>query len=155
MLPFYAEHFPTVEVSASYYRITSPDQARRMVARAGGRPEQPLVAEFRSRGWFNERMYALLRELRTGLCCVDAPPFPSLPPPVCLATSTAGRVRFHERNAAAWWHHATAAERYTHAYRLEELAPGILLAVAHPRSHHPISPPQTGHWPDPLLRRIA
>jgi uncharacterized protein YecE (DUF72 family) len=36
-----------------------------------------------------------------------------------------GYVRFHGRNAAAWWHHATAAERYTYAYRPEELAPWV------------------------------
>ena len=96
--------------------------------RRGGharRSPPPLVAEFRNRGWFNERTYTLLRELGIGLCCVDAPPLPSLPPPVCLATSTVGYVRFHGRNAAAWWHHATAAERYTYAYRPDELAPWV------------------------------
>jgi uncharacterized protein YecE (DUF72 family) len=152
MLSFYAQHFRAVEVNASYYRIPTPDQARRMAARAGGgldfaikahrdvthpragamgrcapclpggahpirrgghaRRSSPPVPprlsphagepEFRNRGWFNERTYTLLRELGIGLCCVDAPPLPSLPPPVCLATSTVGYVRFHGRNAAAW-----------------------------------------------------
>lgn len=49
----------------------------------------------------------------------------SLPPPICLTTSPVGYGRFHGRNAAAWWHHATAAERYTYAYRPEELAPWV------------------------------
>lgn len=191
MLSFYAQHFRAVAVNASYYRIPTPDQARRMAARAGGGldfaikahrdlthererwadalpafraaltpfaeagtlgtvllqfphafhhtpenrdhlaalrealPGLPLGAKFRNRGWFNEQTYTLLRELGIVLCCVDAPPLPSLPPPVCLATGTVGYVRFHGRNAAAWWHHATAAERYTYAYRPDELAPWV------------------------------
>jgi len=42
-------------------------------------------------------------------------------PPVAEATSTVGYVRFHGRNAARWWQHEHAYERYDYTYSLKEL----------------------------------
>ncbi|MDI3298537.1 MAG: DUF72 domain-containing protein [Bacillota bacterium] len=81
----------------------------------------PLVAEFRHEGWFQEATYAWLRELQVGFTCVDAPRLPGLPPPAAVVTSSTAYVRFHGRNAAKWWSHEAAYERYDYLYRAEEL----------------------------------
>jgi uncharacterized protein YecE (DUF72 family) len=41
---------------------------------------------------------------------------------VARVTSTIGYIRFHGRNAAKWWHHKQAYERYDYTYSHEELA---------------------------------
>ena len=38
-------------------------------------------------------------------------------------TSPVGYVRFHGRNAAKWWQHEQAWERYDYRYTSEELEP--------------------------------
>ena len=82
----------------------------------------PVVVEFRSREWIEERTFEELRALQLGFCCVDQPPFPSLVPPVAVATGPVAYVRFHGRNAAKWWQHEEAWERYDYTYSDEELA---------------------------------
>jgi uncharacterized protein YecE (DUF72 family) len=42
-------------------------------------------------------------------------------PRVVAATSDLGYVRFHGRNAAKWWQHEEAWERYNYLYTDEEL----------------------------------
>jgi len=85
----------------------------------------PVVAEFRDRAWAAEETYSLLRELEMGYCCVDEPQLKGLMPPVALATSPVAYVRFHGRNAAKWWHHDHAWERYDYTYSEQELLPWI------------------------------
>lgn len=82
----------------------------------------PVVAEFRNREWLTDRTFAGLRRLGIGFCCVDEPRLPGLIPPVAEATSDIAYVRFHGRNAAKWWEHKEAYERYDYTYRAEELA---------------------------------
>ncbi|MGQ9552912.1 MAG: DUF72 domain-containing protein [Anaerolineae bacterium] len=84
-------------------------------------PELPLVAEFRNRQWLEERTFALLRGLNIGFCCVDEPRLRGLMPPIAVATADVAYVRFHGRNAAKWWHHEEAWERYDYTYKPEEL----------------------------------
>lgn len=84
-------------------------------------PDVPLVVEFRNHGWVREETFALLRENGLGFCCVDEPRLKGLMPPLCLATSPIGYVRFHGRNAAKWWEHDEAWERYDYRYPEEEL----------------------------------
>lgn len=84
-------------------------------------PDLPLVVEFRHEGWFREATYAWLRSLGLGFTSVDAPPLRGLPRPVAVATSRIAYVRFHGRNAARWWSHGAAYERYDYLYRAEEL----------------------------------
>ena len=42
-------------------------------------------------------------------------------PPLAVATSGLGYVRLHGRNAARWWEHAQAFERYDYTYCRQEL----------------------------------
>jgi len=86
-----------------------------------GLGDLPLVAEFRHRAWLREDAFDFLRGLSIGFCCVDEPQLPGLMPPVAAATSEIGYVRFHGRNAAKWWRHQEAWERYDYTYTREEL----------------------------------
>jgi uncharacterized protein YecE (DUF72 family) len=82
----------------------------------------PVVVEFRNSGWVTEETFELLRDLEFGFCCVDEPRLKGLMPPVVRATSPIGYVRFHGRNAAKWWQHQHAYERYDYLYSEEELS---------------------------------
>ncbi len=84
--------------------------------------ELPVVVEFRNARWLTEEVFDLLRRLDFGFCCVDEPPLPNLVPPLSIATSRIGYVRFHGRNSAKWWQHDHAWERYDYTYSPEELA---------------------------------
>ncbi|PIE32578.1 hypothetical protein CSA56_14830 [candidate division KSB3 bacterium] len=81
----------------------------------------PLVIEFRHHKWMKEATFALLKELGCGFCCVDEPQLPGLLPPVAVATSDIGYVRFHGRNRETWWQHTDPAERYDYCYTETEL----------------------------------
>lgn len=81
----------------------------------------PAVIEFRNREWITDETFELLRELDLGFCCVDQPRFRSLIPPIAETTSKVAYVRFHGRNAAKWWKHDQAWERYDYTYGEEEL----------------------------------
>lgn len=81
----------------------------------------PAVVEFRNRGWIVDETFELLRELDLGFCCVDQPRFRSLIPPIAETTSKVAYLRFHGRNAAKWWKHDRAWERYDYTYSKEEL----------------------------------
>jgi uncharacterized protein YecE (DUF72 family) len=85
-------------------------------------PDLPVVIEFRNAGWVSEETFALLRELGFGFCGVDEPRLKGLMPQVVKATSPIGYVRFHGRNAAKWWQHEQAYERYDYLYTEDELA---------------------------------
>ena len=80
------------------------------------------VVEFRNARWLSEETYTLLRELELGFCCVDEPRLKGLIPPVAETTARVAYVRFHGRNAAKWWQHEHAWERYDYTYSAEELA---------------------------------
>lgn len=81
----------------------------------------PLVVEFRNDSWYTPALFASLQQQGIGLCCVDEPDLPKLPPKVVEATSDIGYVRFHGRAAAKWWEHREAAERYDYLYADDEL----------------------------------
>jgi len=81
----------------------------------------PVVVEFRNAGWVNEQTFALLQRLSLGYCCVDEPRLKGLIPPIARATAPVAYVRFHGRNAAKWWQHQEAWERYDYAYSEDEL----------------------------------
>ncbi len=86
-------------------------------------PDVPLVFEFRDKSWDDERVYAWMRIHGVGLCCVDAPPIRGLFPPVVRSTSSAvAYLRCHGRNAASWYRHEHAHERYDYRYSDEEVA---------------------------------
>ncbi|HEY66070.1 MAG TPA: DUF72 domain-containing protein [Caldilineae bacterium] len=81
----------------------------------------PVVVEFRHRGWITEATFELLERLGLGFCCVDQPRLRGLIPPIARATADVAYVRFHGRNAAKWWEHEHAWERYDYSYSIEEL----------------------------------
>lgn len=81
----------------------------------------PLVVEFRNRRWIKEATFRLLKSIDCGFCCVDEPQLEGLLPPVAVATSNIGYVRFHGRNRGKWWQHDTPAERYDYLYTDDEL----------------------------------
>ena len=86
-----------------------------------GFSDLPVVVEFRSREWIDERTFDELRALELGFCCVDQPRFKSLIPPVAVATGPVAYIRFHGRNYKKWWRHDEAWERYDYSYSDEEL----------------------------------
>ncbi len=88
----------------------------------------PVVIEFRDAQWLNAQTFAFLREQQLGFCCVDEPRLKGLLSPTAEATAPVAYVRFHGRNAAKWWQHEQAYERYDYTYskaELEEWTPQI------------------------------
>lgn len=94
------------------------DRLRRLAAEF---TELQVVVEFRNHHWARDETYELLRSLGLGFCCVDEPQLEGLMPPQSVATSGIGYVRFHGRNAAKWWRHEHAYERYDYLYSEAEL----------------------------------
>ncbi|MFC2011820.1 DUF72 domain-containing protein [Chloroflexota bacterium] len=84
--------------------------------------ELPVVIEFRNAHWLTDEVFDRLRQLNLGFCCVDEPQLPNLLPPLTVATSNTGYIRFHGRNKAKWWNHEHAYERYDYSYTPEELS---------------------------------
>jgi uncharacterized protein YecE (DUF72 family) len=82
----------------------------------------PLIVEFRSNDWISQRTLSLLREWGVGFCNVDMPKLPGLLPKTGIVTSPTAYVRLHGRNAAKWWKHDKAWERYDYTYEESELA---------------------------------
>ena len=81
----------------------------------------PLVVELRNAEWYGARVIESLRERSVGLCILDAPRLPGFPPISDLVTSDIAYVRFHGRNAAAWWS-GDAGTRYEYRYSPQELS---------------------------------
>ena len=81
----------------------------------------PMVVEFRNSQWLKTEVFDWLRSYNIGFCCVDEPQLSKLLPPVAEVTGDIGYVRFHGRNAAKWWQHEHAYERYDYTYSAEEL----------------------------------
>jgi uncharacterized protein YecE (DUF72 family) len=79
-----------------------------------------LWAEFRHRSWAEPAVLEFLRRQEIGYCSVDEPALPGLMPPVAAATTDAGYIRFHGRNAATWW--GGGHERYDWEYSAQELS---------------------------------
>lgn len=86
-------------------------------------PEWPLAIEFRHTAWDDPRAFALLRRHKLAFCCVDQPALDGLMPPVCEVTAPLAYLRFHGRNAARWYDHEEAWERYDYLYSAAELEP--------------------------------
>jgi len=99
--------------------------AAHILALREGLGDLPAVVEFRHRRWVSQDTFDWLRRHRLGFCCVDEPQLPGLLPPEAVATGPVAYVRFHGRNAARWWRHAEAWERYDYLYTDEELRPWV------------------------------
>ena len=90
-------------------------------ASAKGLAGLPVVVELRNAAWLREPTFALLRDLQLGYCCVDEPRLKGLLPSIAVATGPVAYARFHGRNAAKWYAHEEAWERYNYAYSAAEL----------------------------------
>lgn len=86
-----------------------------------GLGDLPTVVEFRDSAWVSDETFAQLTALNLGFCCVDEPRLPGLMPPTSWATGPLAYVRFHGRNAANWWEHEQAWQRYDYTYADSEL----------------------------------
>ncbi len=80
----------------------------------------PLAVEFRNSDWQNERVREELERRKAALLCVDEPELPRLPRPEAVVTAPFAYVRFHGRNAEAWWT-GDNSSRYDYDYSDEEL----------------------------------
>jgi len=104
------------------YSFRPSSEARAYLAqmRAAWR-DLPLVVEFRHADWVSDSTFRQLEELGIGYCCVDEPALKGLMPSLVRFTAPPAYVRFHGRNAAQWWNHDEAWQRYDYTYSREEL----------------------------------
>jgi uncharacterized protein YecE (DUF72 family) len=79
-----------------------------------------LHLDFRHPSWSTEGCLRWMGEYGLGYVCVDEPRLPGLVPPLVVATTDTVLVRFHGRNAEAWWS-GNATTRYDYLYSSEEL----------------------------------
>jgi uncharacterized protein YecE (DUF72 family) len=91
-----------------------------------GREGLPLAVELRHRGWTDEgevgeAVRRLFEEQQVAWVMIDEPKFRTSIRDVPL-TSRLGYFRFHGRNAAQWWHHEAAEDRYNYLYSRGEQA---------------------------------
>lgn len=84
-------------------------------------PGVEVQVEFRNAAWLTPETGEVLRGLGLGFVCVDEPRIKGLIPPVATATTPTGYIRFHGRNAAKWYTHQQAYERYDYLYTAQEL----------------------------------
>ena len=84
-------------------------------------PDLPVVVELRNAQWVSRGTINDLRRLGLGFCCVDEPRLEGLMPPIAGATAKVGYIRLHGRNAAKWFTHQEAWERYDYLYSDDEL----------------------------------
>lgn len=95
----------------------------------GGLAGYPMAVELRHRSWSDEgaETTALLAGHRAAWVLIDEPKFESsvqqsmnMAP---IDNAPIAYVRMHGRNAAQWWEHGHAEDRYNYSYSQEELAP--------------------------------
>lgn len=98
----------------------------------------PLAVELRHRSWSDARRetLALLDAAGAAWVLIDEPKFRSSvwQSPGVFVEELRDRpwayVRLHGRNAAQWWDHEAAEDRYNYLYRPEELEPFVDVAAA-------------------------
>ncbi|GHU99011.1 hypothetical protein FACS189483_07750 [Spirochaetia bacterium] len=88
--------------------------------------EVPTAVEFRGEDWYNGRVIGALKDRGVALAALDMPALPGLPPggadvpPADTGTVPLAYIRFHGRNAGAWWGSDSDA-RYDYRYSDTEL----------------------------------
>jgi uncharacterized protein YecE (DUF72 family) len=95
----------------------------------GGLAAYPVAVELRHKSWSDDakETSAVLDAHRAAWVLLDEPKFASS---IRQTADTAlsggapiGYLRLHGRNAAQWWDHATADDRYNYLYSVDELRP--------------------------------
>jgi uncharacterized protein YecE (DUF72 family) len=94
---------------------------------AGALAGYPLAVELRHRSWSDDAgaTIALLSQHRAAWAWIDEPKFDSSirQPSIADTGAPIAYLRLHGRNAAQWWRHDEAEDRYDYLYSAEELAP--------------------------------
>lgn len=92
--------------------------------------DYPVAVELRHRSWSDAGAdtAALLAAYGAAWTLIDEPKFrfsirQNWAAPVETTPGRFAYARFHGRNAAEWWNHAAAEDRYNYLYSAEELAP--------------------------------
>lgn len=92
--------------------------------------DYPLAIELRHKTWSDAgpETAALLAAYGAAWTLIDEPKFrlsirQNWAAPVEAAPARLAYARFHGRNAAEWWKHAAAEDRYNYLYSAQELAP--------------------------------
>ena len=102
----------------------------------GGLSGYPIAVELRHRSWSDDGAgtTSLLAAHRAAWVLIDEPKFESsvqqsmnMAP---IDSAPIAYVRMHGRNAAQWWEHSHAEDRYNYSYTQEELAPFAAAARA-------------------------
>jgi uncharacterized protein YecE (DUF72 family) len=95
----------------------------------GGLSGYPLAVELRHKSWSDDAIATrqILSQHRAAWVLIDEPKFESsVRQPldlVPIAEAPLAYLRLHGRNAAAWWDHAQAEDRYNYSYSADELSP--------------------------------
>jgi len=89
----------------------------------------PLAVEFRNDQWQTESVLAELDRRGAALVLVDRPDLPGLPPVSTSVTGGWSYLRWHGRNAGAWWT-GGATGRYDYLYSPDELRGSLPLIRA-------------------------
>lgn len=93
----------------------------------GGLRDYPLAVELRHRSWSDAaaETETQLRTHRAAWVLIDEPKFRDSIGETGMAPGDSAPLymRFHGRNAAAWWDHAESEDRYDYLYSRRELRP--------------------------------
>ena len=107
----------------------------------GGLAAYPVAVELRHRSWSDDAdgTRRLLGARGAAWVLIDEPKFQSSIRQTGVtagaAQSAVAYIRLHGRNAATWWDHATADDRYNYLYSPEELKPFADIARQAATSH--------------------
>ncbi len=104
---------------------STPETADSLGTLLGRLAAYPLAVELRHRSWSHRKSETrkLLQEHRATWVVIDEPKFPSSIRQDVEPLSEMLYLRFHGRNAAKWWTHDRAEERYDYLYSEAELLP--------------------------------
>ncbi len=83
-------------------------------------PGLPMWVEFRHDSWAIDPVFPFLGGQDLGFIAVDEPDLPGLFPPIARVTGKTAYIRFHGRNASAWWG-KSGTDRYDWDYSRAEL----------------------------------
>ncbi len=108
-----------VQLPYSFKR--GPEERRYLGALCDELAAFPLAVEFRNDEWGGPRVLEELERRGAALVLVDRPELPGLPRESAAVTGRLSYLRFHGRNAEAWWG-GDSSSRYDYLYSEAELA---------------------------------
>ena len=115
-----AGRLAAVLVQLPYSFKRGEDERRYLGALCDSLAAFPLAVEFRNDEWQAESVLAELDRRRAAFVLVDRPDLPGLPPASAAVSGGWSYLRFHGRNAEAWWTGGPSG-RYDYLYSEDEL----------------------------------